>query len=223
MKFLFVPLLLITTLSFSQNKETSTSNKDDQIKVLMAKNDSLQAVIDELRSELHGDTDYETTITDWLKTNFLIEIPEAARLNCSFNCLNYDEALSDDTRKEYNEEYWLGTYQFNEAEVTEDGIVIDLSTDDLSKTMILTENFFTVSYHMIMGSDGQTLIYNFKTGETKLDPEIYAIRILSPEELLVGKDYYDSRDVEDPDYEGHIFESGTYNLMSGEYLFLEKE
>lgn len=223
MKFLVFPFLLIHSFSFSQNKETIAPNKDEQIKLLTAKNDSLQAVIDELRSELYGDTDYETTITDWLKTNFLVEIPPAARLNCTFNCLNYDGSLAEPIRKEFSEEYWLGTYQFNEAESLEDGIILDLGTDDLSKTMVLTEDFFTVSYHPMMGSDGQTLIYNFKTGETKLDSEIYVIRILSPDELLVGKDYYDSRDVEDPAYEGHIFETGSYNLKTGEYIFLEKE
>lgn len=209
-------IFLVTSFAFTQHS-------DKEIQILNARIDSLENELMQLKKELNK-TDYtETILSTWLESNFGVIVPEEKQFPCSFDCKMYANELSKSIQAEFKEEYWLGTYLFNGIFANEDGIEIDLSTDDLTKTLILTENYFTVSYHPMMGSDGQTLIYNFKEQKSKLDSEIFVIRPLSPTLLLVGKDYYDSRDVEDPEYEGHIFEKGTFNLETGEYLFLERE
>lgn len=164
-----------------------------------------------------------TAMKNWMAVNLGVIVPEDFPFDCKFNTNNYDLPLSKETRNELKAEYWLGTYHLNSLEASKDGTVMEISTDDFSKTLLLTENYFTVSYHLLMGSEGRTLIYNFKENSFIENNEVYAIRFLSPTELLVGKDYYDTRDIEDPDYEGHIFELGSLNLLTGEYTFLEKE
>lgn len=162
-------------------------------------------------------------LKNWMNSNLGVLVSEEFPFECTFNAENYGLPLGAEARTALKEEYWLGTYHVNSVEATTDGIVMDISTDDFSKTLLLTENYFTVSYHLMLGSDGRTLIYNFQNNTLTENDQVYAIRFLSPTELLVGKDYYDTRDVEDPDYEGHIFELGSLNLVTGEYIFLEKE
>lgn len=162
-------------------------------------------------------------LKNWMASNLGVVVPEEYSFTCSFNAENYGLPLGKEERTALKEEYWLGTYRVNSVEATTDGIVMDISTDDFTKTLLLTENYFTVSYHLMLGSDGRTLIYNFQNNTLTENDQVYAIRFLSSTELLVGKDYYDTRDVEDPEYEGHIFELGSFNLVTGEYIFLEKE
>ena len=38
--------------------------------------------------------------------------------------------------------------------------------------------------------------------------------------FLVGRDYYDSKDLRDPNFQGNIFESGAYNLETYQYSFI---
>lgn len=162
-------------------------------------------------------------VYSWLKEHFKIDVPVSKRKQLDFDTKNYEERLSAETLAELNEDWWMKNVSFNGIEFYKDGIVIDLSSEDFSKNLILTKDFFTISYHLLMGSDGQTMIYHFKKKTLTLDPEIYAMYPISAKELMVGKDYYDFRDVEDPDYAGHIFEKGTYHLETGKYTFLERE
>jgi hypothetical protein len=111
---------------------------------------------------------------------------------------------------------------FNSVNISLNGILINLSTDVYSKNLILTDDFLIISYHVDLGSEGESIVYNFKTKQF-YGSDFYAIELTSKSEILVENDYYDSRDINDPKYEGHIFETGTYNLLSNKYTFITKE
>jgi len=163
------------------------------------------------------------TLKYWLSTNFNIEIPAELEFVCQFDIQNYQGVLSEEVKNEFDAEQWLQNVLVSESVYDSSGILLDLEMDYFSKTIALTKDYFTVSFHGMIGSDGQTLIYSFKEKELYLDNEIYVMEIISPTILIVGKDYYDSRDNEDPDYVGHIFEYGSYDLTTKEYIFLGYE
>lgn len=201
----------------------SAQNCEKQIKQLNKQIDSLEIQLSDLRTELNTLKANETELRLWITNNLNILIPEEMSMNPIFDMSNYVGTLSQAVKDELKEDYWLGMYEVVEIESSGNGIVIELSNSDLIKKLILTHDYFIVSFHNIMGDVGQSLIYSFKDQTTTLDGDIFATDIFSPTILFVEKDYYDPRDVEDPDYEGHIFETGTYNLQTREYTFIGKE
>lgn len=56
-----------------------------------------------------------------------------------------------------------------------------------------------------------------------MDRDNFCYDTVSPSVLLAARDYYDSKDVEDPNYRGHIFEYGAYNLETQQYTFITFE
>lgn len=214
-----ISLLILLAPSF----EMSAQKCEQQIYQLNTKIDSLESELIKLKKELNELKVDESDVRLWLTNNLNLIIPDDKQLNPSFDLSNYTGNLCQPIIDELKEEFWMGMYEVNEIISTEFGIIIDLGSFDLSKTLILTKDYFIVSFHTIIGDNGQALIYSFKERTSSINGEIYAWDIISPTELMVGKDYYDSRNIEDPDYEGHIFETGSYNLETGEYTFIGKE
>lgn len=212
----------VANVSFSQSKGEKIRQLQNQIKLQNLRIDSLTMLIHDMEAESENYLP-QSPLTEWLNENFGIIVPPEMALICEFDCYNYLGKLDDSILKEFQEELWLGTFQLNEVKSTFNGFIFDLGTDDISKTMILTENYFTVSYHGMVGSDGQTLIYSFEKKATTLDQDNFCYDIVSPTVLLAARDYYDSKDVEDPNYQGHIFEHGAYNLETQKYTFIANE
>lgn len=224
MKILLILFVFINgvTVSFSQSKKEQIKQLQNQIKIQDLKIDSLTMLIHDMEAERENYLP-QSPLTEWLNENFGISVPPEMVLICEFDCYNYVGKLDDLILNEFQEELWLGTFQLNEVKSTFNGFIFDLGTDDISKTMILTENYFTVSYHGMVGSDGQTLIYSFEKNVTTNDRDNFCFDIISPTVLLAGRDYYDIKDVEDPNYQGHIFENGSYNLETQQYTFITFE
>lgn len=169
-----------------------------------------------------NDTSAIPLFSDWLRTNLNLELPENTTIDEQFNLKNYALPLPDSIRAMYKTEEWIGDLDIYEIESTEDGIVLVLNSDD-SKIILLTENYIVIGFHGIVGSYKQTLIYGFEEEKTWLNYQVFGFGIFAKDVLRVGKDYYDSRDVEDPEYVGHIFETGTFDLKTMEYSFLSYE
>lgn len=51
-----------------------------------------------------------------------------------------------------------------------------------------------------------------------MDRDNFCYNTVSP--FLAGRDYYVSKDLEDPNFQGNIFESGAYNLETYQYSFI---
>ncbi len=213
---ILIAFIQISTSLFSQTKE-------EEIARLNARIDSLTMELNDMKAKMMENFKMQSPLSDWLKENFGIVVPPDMYLQCDFDCTNYTGKLDESILKEFQEEYWLGAFHLNDIKSTENGIVLDLGTDDLSKTMIITKDYFTVSYHGIIGSDGQTLIYSFEKKATTFDHDNFCYNIMSPTVLLAARDYYDSKDVEDPNCRGHIFEYGAYNLETQQYTFITFE
>lgn len=49
---------------------------------------------------------------------------------------------------------------------------------------------------------------------------MYVVDLLKDDVLSVEKDYFDSLDVEDINYKGHIFENEKYDLKTGKYTYI---
>jgi len=158
----------------------------------------------------------------WMSQNFNFKLPDTLDFETTIDPKNYIQLLQLDVVEELKKDEWQGEFKVAGAESVEDGLTIMLD-DEYSFRMLLMENYFLVSFHGIMGDYKQTLVYNFESKELLTTYDYYALRPLGKNEISVTVDYYDSRDIEDPDYEGHIFEFGSVDLTSGEYTLLGKD
>lgn len=158
----------------------------------------------------------------WLLQNFNFTLPDTLEFETTIDPKNYAQFLPLDVIEELKKDEWQGEFKLADVESVEDGLTIMLD-DEYSFRMLLMENYILVSFHGIMGDYKQTLVYNFESKELLTTHDYYALRPLGKSEISVTVDYYDSRDIEDPDYEGHIFEFGSVDLTSGEYTLLGKD
>jgi hypothetical protein len=130
------------------------------------------------------------------------------------------ESLSSEAKAEFSEDYWLGSGKISNVSIANGGAVIGISDDNgLYKKLIVTENNIVVSYSY--GQNSKTIIYDKKLAKlTEISFSMFATGISGDDILTVEKDYYDSLDPQDPNYKGHIFENGKYNLKTGQYTFI---
>lgn len=84
---------------------------------------------------------------------------------------------------------------------------------------IVTENNIVVSCSY--GQNSKTIVYDKKLAKLiEVNFSMFATGIVGDDVLSVEKDYYDSLDPQDPNYKGHIFENGKYDLKAGQYTFI---
>lgn len=134
------------------------------------------------------------------------------------------ENLSSEAKVEFSKNYWLGSGKITHVSLENGGVLVGLTDDnDLYKNLIVTENYIVVSSSF--GQNSQTIIYNKK--QAKLIPQInssmFVTGLLGQDVLSVQKDYYDSLDAQDPNYRGHIFENGKFDLRTSKYSFISNE
>lgn len=161
----------------------------------------------------------KAVIASWMQQNFNFLLPDSLKFETTINPSNYLQKLPIEVIKELQKDEWQGEFKLGDIESVEDGLTIMLD-DEYSFRMLLMENYFIVSYHGLIGDFKQSLVYNFTSKELETTYEYYALRPIGKNEIAVSVDYYDSRDIEDPDYEGHIFEHGIINLDTDEYTSL---
>jgi hypothetical protein len=123
--------------------------------------------------------------------------------------------ISAVTKNELEKEYWLGNFSFQKIVRKKDGIILELNNEDYAKLLIATEEYLIVSY-AVYGTEERTLVYN------KLDKQHYIVNdfakgLINSFTILVERDYYDSLEPDDPNYQGHIFEEGEFNLKTQTY------
>jgi len=130
------------------------------------------------------------------------------------------ESLSNEAKAEFSKEYWLGSGKISNVSIANGGAVIGISDDNgLYKKLIVTENNIVVSYSY--GQNSKTIVYDKKLAKlTKINFSMFVTGISGDDILTVEKDYYDSLDSQDPNYKGHIFENGKYDLKTGQYTFI---
>jgi hypothetical protein len=118
----------------------------------------------------------------------------------------------------------LGTLSVNKIIQKKDGLIISFgrgkeADSEINKNIIITEDYLIVSY-AIGFHEERTLIYNKNTKSHSIIDD-FAADLIGKNSIKVFRDYYDSRDVQDPNYEGHVFEEGEYNLTNNIYRKLK--
>ena len=147
-------------------------------------------------------------------------------LFCLPSCLNNKEdkpvAVVNDfdtqTQQELSQEWLLGNAKPNKITKKPFADVIDISTDNYRKYMFVTKDKLIVSYAVNGGGEDRTIICD-RISKTKIIYDgIFATDIVSETRLLVEKDFYDTLDVNDPNYQGHIYQKGTFDMDTKLYI-----
>ncbi len=183
----------------SQSNQTKLNKTKDSL-ILTKEISRLNEVNKKLSDSLQHN---KIEFSNWVERNLSMKIPKIEpHFKISTN-------LSNEITNELKEDYWLGTFSLNEIKINEHGVHFNLSDDDYSKYLLINSEFLIVSYHLTFGSDGNSIFINLKTMTPKL-LEGYFIKSFESENIVnVEKDYYDNQ--------GHVWETGTYDLKTGKY------
>jgi hypothetical protein len=124
--------------------------------------------------------------------------------------------LSDEVKTALLEpEYWLANVNVTESNYMKQGLKLDLSDDNYVKRLFLNSDYLIVSYHLTAGSDGHSILIDLKQMKSTFLEGLIVNEIDFKGDLIVEKDYYDS--------EGHVWETGIYDVQSHSYQFIKKE
>lgn len=151
-----------------------------------------------------------TKVSNWFLENLSIKVEpiELSQANINYYAW-FDNNLKKETRDKLFEDYWLDENQRNNIKINKDNLCIDISTEEDTKLLFITENYFILSYHYIMGSDGHSILYDFKNKVLIPLSGMMVTDIIGPDVLKVEKDYYDGK--------SHVWEVGQYNFKNKTY------
>jgi hypothetical protein len=155
-------------------------------------------------------------LSKWIKRNLNILLDDNI-----ISSIKLNQDLTQSIKKTlFEEEYWLGANNqllVKNAKFEDHNfyIRIDFGDENYSKTLLISNNFLILSYHLTWGSDGQAILINLKTMEDLLLQNYNVYSMITEDVLKISQDYYDN--------EGHVWEQGKYYIQSGTYEFLSKE
>lgn len=129
------------------------------------------------------------------------------------------EKIPIDVLEKLKSERWILNSEnsfINKITLKKDGIVISINENDsdLGRKIICTSDYLIFSY--FVAGEEQSLIYNKQTKKYFIIDDL-AEDLIDNNSIKVYRDYYDSRGVDDPNYQGHIFEEGEINLKTKSY------
>jgi hypothetical protein len=172
----------------------------DLLRQIESKTDSLE----KLRMEIDNQM-----LAKWLTRNLNLNIPNLSKK------LRISRDLTEEIKLMLQDDYWLGLKPVKKVQDNDFYISVDLSDEEYRKTLLLSEDYLIVSYHLTFGSDGNSFIVNLKTLAFYTLDGIYVNSIESKNTLKVELDYYDN--------EGHVWEYGKYYITEEKYEFISKE
>ena len=149
-------------------------------------------------------------LSNWFMRNLNISIPNASAIQTTI------PDLSNEVKTELLEqEYWLANVKVTEIDNIKQGIKLDLSDENYDKRLFLSSDYLIVSYHLTAGSDGHSILIDLKQMTSTFLESLFVNEIDSNGSLIVEKDYYDD--------EGHVWETGSYDVKSQRYRMISKE
>jgi|688.fasta_scaffold31772_2 hypothetical protein len=149
-------------------------------------------------------------LSNWFMRNLNISIPNASAIQTTI------PDLSNEVKTELLEqEYWLANVKVTEIDYIKQGIKLDLSDENYVKRLFLNSDYLIVSYHLTAGSDGHSILIDLKQMTSTFLESLFVNEIDSNGSLIVEKDYYDD--------EGHVWETGSYDVKSQRYRMISKE
>lgn len=149
-------------------------------------------------------------LSNWFMKNLNISIPD----------VHIEELVIQDLSEEIKSqllesEFWLANVQVVELTNANQVLKLDLSDENYVKRLFLSSNYLIVSYHLTFGSDGHSLLIDLKQMNSTFLEGLLVTEIDIKGDLIVEKDYYDD--------EGHVWETGSYDIKSQRYRMLSKE
>ena len=120
------------------------------------------------------------------------------------------------TRSILEEENFLGSYTVDKITRKSYGTIIRLSTPNVEKLAIRTKDYFIVSYTASF-NDNRTIICDNNTKKSVILDYVYVLKLLDKDRIRVKSNYYDTKDVNDPDFTGTITEKSVFNLKFMDY------
>jgi hypothetical protein len=158
----------------------------------------------------------KTGYSKWFLDNFNIKIYNSFFEASKININNFPINISEDIKETLKTVYFLGDWQNEDSiEIKDNALVLNIENiNELRKTLIITNNRIIVSYHVSMGPEGRTYIFDLKSNKG-MGENMYVTDVQNENQLIVEKDYYDNK--------GHVFETGIYNINTGKYELTSKE
>ncbi len=156
-------------------------------------------------------------LRSWVWRNLKIELPaKVGKVPIPQN-IKYTADLTPAILNELKADMWFGSEGITKPtfEYYPSYLDVDYSLDGMFKMLLLNNHYMVVSYHLSLGSSGDMLLIDLKTMKMKQLVGYNAYKFKSEHVLYVSQDYYDK--------EGHAWEEGEYNILTGTYKFLSKE
>lgn len=155
-------------------------------------------------------------LRNWVQRNLEIELPAKVGRVGIPQKIKYEADLTPEILQELTADWWLGPDGITKSvfEYFPGYISVDYSPDDMTKVLLLNNHYMVLSYHLVLGSQGDALLIDLKTMKMKHLGGYNAYKFKSEHVLYVSQDYYDD--------EGHAWEEGEYNILTGAYKFLSK-
>lgn len=150
-------------------------------------------------------------LSNWFLRNLNISLPNIIYSE-QFTLPDLSEAIKIELLEQ---EYWLANVKVTESNYTKQGLKLDLSDENYVKRLFLSSDYLIVSYHLTAGSDGHSILIDLKQMNSTFLEGLLVNEIDFKGDLIVEKDYYDD--------EGHVWETGSYDVKSESYRMISKE
>ena len=157
------------------------------------------------------------TLSVWMSRNLNIQPPRKVGKVGIPKKINISQDLTPTVIEALKADMWLGADKFTNAEFQyyPSYVRMDYYFNDLSKILLINNHYLILSYHLSLGSSGDALLIDLNTMKFKELTDYTAYKFKSEHVLLVVQDYYDDQ--------GHFWEYGEYNILTGAYKFISKE
>lgn len=176
-----------------------------------------QTIKKPVRATIKTSVNTSETLSAWMARNLNIQLPRKVGKAGIPKKINISQDLTPAVIEALKAEMWLGTDEFTNAEFQyfQSYMRMDYYFNDLSKIILVNNHYLILSYHLSLGSSGDALLIDLNTMKFKELTGYNAYKFKSEHVILVNQDYYDDQ--------GHAWEYGEYNILTGAYKFLSKE
>lgn len=187
-------------------KEDSIILLNSIIKILENKNKDLKNNVLSLQNRIG--------YSDWFLNNFNLKLNNIFFERANINPSLFPTNLPDEVKIILNDSRYLGDWQKDDLlEIKSNSIKLEIENiHELNKTLIITNGKIIISYHVSMGSEGNTYVYDLSTNKGIELNDMYVTDVSNENEFMVNKDYYNN--------ERHVFETGIYNFKTKKYKLI---
>ncbi len=148
--------------------------------------------------------------SEWIFENLGVQIPKG-----QYNIIKPNTLPPKIKSTLFESDYWLGIRQVKEVSILDFYLRLDLSNDDYTKKILLSQDYLIISYHLNFGSEGNALLVDLNT-MSLLNLQGYFVNSLESKYILnVERDFYDN--------EGRVWETGKFYIKNKRYEMITRD